>query len=145
MKVSVAALQEMVRKIVREEVARAIRETLPEALSRSYIREIVAESTAQARPSPAARPARAGDPRTSRSIVSELVRKHGVLDDMDDDDEDLPQTSNPLLERSNPLSMIYEGTSPLPEDNARQPGDFDVDLREVGFADSNVLKRMAGL
>lgn len=142
----VSALREMITRIVREEVAKALKEGLAEALSRNYIREIVAESSApRQRQATKAPPARR-DERQASSIVSELVRKHALLgDDFDDDDEELPRSSSPLLERANPLRSIYEGTEPLPEDNARQPGDFDVDLGAVGFAGSDVLKRMAGL
>lgn len=143
MKVKVSALREMIARMVREEVARALDECLDrrltEALARNYVREIVAEAVG---PGVTRAPARVA-PRPASSIVSELVRKHGVLDD--DEDAELPRSVSPLLERNNPLRGIYEGTEPLPEDNARQPGDFDVPIDMVGFADPSVLKRMAGL
>lgn len=150
MKMSVSKLREMIARIVREEVDRAVQESihrhLPEALAREYIGQIVAESLGRApqRPAPPAPVRRQQAAPAAKSIVSELVRKHGLFDDDGGADDDLPQSS-PLLDRSNPLRGIYEGTEPLPAEDSRQPGDFDVPLDQVGFADASVLKRMAGI
>jgi hypothetical protein len=114
-------------------------------LSEMYVRSIVSESVAPAKVRREVSPdvVQRGN---SRKIVQELISKHNLLDDTDDEaPRRVRAPSSPLLDDSNPLKSIYEGTRPLDEVEADGISDIPLDMIGLSVIDPERLKRAAGI
>lgn len=139
MKLTGDDLRKVVSKMVREELERILPSMISERISEMYIRSAVLEAVGggtQRRAAPASPPPKRRA-RNNDQIMAEIVRSSFP----GNDEEELPK-SNPLLEGSNPLRSIYEGTVPI--DVAEEQGTPDVPLEAFGF-ESNRWSRNAGL
>lgn len=116
-------LKEMIRQVVREEIRGVIAQTINEVFAERYLRRII-ESAAAARPRGVSNLHIQGDdepgdeevPRTLANTILGVGQENPVFKKVPKDDG-VRQFNEGKDERNEMLSLFFEGTKPIPEDD----------------------------